>query len=193
MVASWAGIVFKLIVENAWPIPCPQKSCLAYSFDHFCLLQSSWIHGGGIFIGSIKKIIITTDCNPPGSFVHEIAQAKILEWVAFLLWGSSRSKDWTHVSWVGRRILYHWATREVCFLVCPALPPKKWKWGKLSIKCNPSIENAAENNSRGHASYATQLSCPWWIVSGSGGWEGTAPWIWLRYSRGLNCLCHVFP
>ena len=28
-------------------------------------------------------------------------------------------------------------------------PPKKWKWGKLLIKCNPSIENAAKNNSRG--------------------------------------------
>ena len=29
MVASWAGIVFKLIFENALSIPCPQKSCLA--------------------------------------------------------------------------------------------------------------------------------------------------------------------
>ena len=32
--------------------------------------------------------------------------------------GSSQIRDWTHVSCIGRQILYHWATREiphVCF------------------------------------------------------------------------------
>ena len=39
------------------------------------------------------------DCSPPGSSIHEIFQAKILEWVAFSF--SSRSscpRDWTQVS-----------------------------------------------------------------------------------------------
>ena len=30
--------------------------------------------------------------------------------------GSSQVKDWTHVSCIGRQILYHWATREGLFL-----------------------------------------------------------------------------
>ena len=48
------------------------------------------------------------DCSPPGSSVHGILQARILEWVAISFSrGSSWSKDWTHVSCIGRQILYH--------------------------------------------------------------------------------------
>ena len=52
------------------------------------------------------------DCSPPGSCVHGILQARILEWVAiFFSRGSSQPKDRTHFC-VGRQILYCWATRE---------------------------------------------------------------------------------
>ena len=37
------------------------------------------------------------DCNPPGSSVNGILQARILEWVAFSR-GSSWPRDWTQVS-----------------------------------------------------------------------------------------------
>ena len=48
------------------------------------------------------------DCNLPGSTVHGISQARILECVAISFSrGSSRHKDWTWVSWLGRWILYH--------------------------------------------------------------------------------------
>ena len=54
------------------------------------------------------------DCNPPGSSVHEILQARILEWVAISSSrGTSQPRDWTcisHVSCTGRWVLYH--TRE---------------------------------------------------------------------------------
>ena len=47
------------------------------------------------------------DCNPPGSSVHGIAQARILECVAISFSrGSSRPRNWTHISCIGRRILY---------------------------------------------------------------------------------------
>ena len=56
------------------------------------------------------------DCNPPGSPVHEILQARILERVAISFSrGSSRLRDPTHVSsflCVGRQILYHYAPGE---------------------------------------------------------------------------------
>ena len=54
------------------------------------------------------------DCSPPGSSVHGIFQARILEWVAiYFSRGSSQPRDWTWVSCIGRRIHYSWAIREV--------------------------------------------------------------------------------
>ena len=43
----------------------------------------------------------------------EFFQAKILEWVSISFSrGSSRPRDWTLISCIGRQILYHWATWE---------------------------------------------------------------------------------
>ena len=57
------------------------------------------------------------DCSPPGSSVHGISQARVLEWVAISFSRcSSWHRDRTHVSCIGRRILHHQATR-------PASPP----------------------------------------------------------------------
>ena len=51
------------------------------------------------------------DCSPPGSSVHGIFQARTLEWaVISSSRGFSWSRDWTHVSCTGKRILYHWVT-----------------------------------------------------------------------------------
>ena len=56
------------------------------------------------------------DCSPPGSFVHGIFQARLLEWVSiFYSRGSSQHKDRTCVSYVsciGRWILYNCAACE---------------------------------------------------------------------------------
>ena len=51
------------------------------------------------------------DCSPPISFVHGVFQIRILEWVPISFYrGSSQPRDWTHVSCIGRQILYHCAT-----------------------------------------------------------------------------------
>ena len=48
------------------------------------------------------------DCSPPGSSVHGISQARILEWVAISFSrGSSQPRDQTCVFCIGR-----WANRE---------------------------------------------------------------------------------
>ena len=53
------------------------------------------------------------DCSPPGSSVHGISQARILEQVAISFSrGSSLIRGQTCVSCVGRQIIYHWAIRE---------------------------------------------------------------------------------
>ena len=52
------------------------------------------------------------DCSPPGSSVHEIIQARILEHIAMpSSKGSSWPRDQTHVSYVScivRQVLYWW-------------------------------------------------------------------------------------
>ena len=58
------------------------------------------------------------DYSLSGSSVHEISQARTLEWVAISFSrGSSRLRDWTHVSCIGGWILYQWATREAHLFV----------------------------------------------------------------------------
>ena len=48
------------------------------------------------------------DCSPPGSSVHGILPARIPEWVAISYSkASSQPRDRTHVSCIGRQILYH--------------------------------------------------------------------------------------
>ena len=48
------------------------------------------------------------DSSPPGSSVHGISQARILEWVAISFSrGSSLPRDQTSVSCISRQILYH--------------------------------------------------------------------------------------
>ena len=53
------------------------------------------------------------DCSPPGSSVHGILQARILEWVAIpFSRGSSQPRDRTQVSHTAGRFFTIWATRE---------------------------------------------------------------------------------
>ena len=69
-----------------------------------------------------------TDCSPPGSFVHGILQARILEWVSMpSSRGSSQPRDRTCVSWgsctAGDSLpLSHW--RSPCRLVEIAREPE---------------------------------------------------------------------
>ena len=53
------------------------------------------------------------DCRLPGSSLHEILQARVLEWVAISFSrGSSWTRDGTQVSWIPGRRFNLWATRE---------------------------------------------------------------------------------
>ena len=65
------------------------------------------------------------DCSPPGSSVHEIFQARILEWVAISFSrGSSQPRDRTQVSCTAGRFFTDWATRT-------------WvRWLSISLWCD---------------------------------------------------------
>ena len=100
-------------------------------FVSMCI--SSWVKGLKIisplpnlvfaFLLSVKKWksisrfsrvqLFAMDCSPPGSSVHGILQARILEWVAMpFSRGSSWPRDQTQVPCTAGRFFTIWITRE---------------------------------------------------------------------------------
>ena len=69
------------------------------------------------------------DCSPPGSSVHWILQARMLEWVAISSSrGSFQPRDWTQVSRIASRFFTIWATREAhIYMVASDFPPLIWE------------------------------------------------------------------
>ena len=64
-----------------------------------------------------QSCLILSDRSLPGSSVHRILQAGILEWVATLFSrGSSWPRDRTRVSCIAGRFFTIWATREAPFM-----------------------------------------------------------------------------
>ena len=58
-----------------------------------------------------------TEWRMPGSSVHRLLQARMLEWVAIpFSRGSSQPRNWTQVSYIAGRFFTTWATREAQFL-----------------------------------------------------------------------------
>ena len=58
------------------------------------------------------------DCSPPGSSVHELLQARILEWAAiFFSRGFSQPRDQTQVSCTAGRFFTGCVTRETPYLL----------------------------------------------------------------------------
>ena len=71
----------------------------------------------------VTKLCLTlhdpVDCSLPDSSLHGIPRARILEWVAISFSrGSSRPKDQTHIFCIGKKVYYHWTTRETLFECC---------------------------------------------------------------------------
>ena len=91
-------------------------SCALYGSLHSYLLPSS---ACCVVAELCSTLCDSMDCSPPGSSVHGILQTRILEWAAISSCkGSSRPRDWTCISCIGRWILYHWATREAQCILC---------------------------------------------------------------------------
>ena len=73
-----------------------------------------------MYIQSLQSSLILCDpmdCSPPGSSIHGIFQARILEWGAMPSSRSSPPRDWTHVisciCCIPGTFFYCWANREV--------------------------------------------------------------------------------
>ena len=108
-----------LIISHAAPIQI-SPTVLSVSFIAFAFLSPVFNQGLHAAFGCHSSLLMLAQslscvqlfvtpwpCSPPGSSVHGIFQARILEWAAISLsTGSSRTRDRTHVSYTSRQILY---------------------------------------------------------------------------------------
>ena len=119
--------------------PGTLESRLALSCDRYALLSATLDPSGDQVVVNTSCLALKAcvhaqlhptlcnpvDSSPPGSSVHGIFQARILEWVAISSSrGSSRPRDQTHVSCIscmGRQILYH------------CTPWEAWLSGQLQV------------------------------------------------------------
>ena len=111
-------------------LPFPSPEVLpdqGLNLQLLCLLPCRWIpkllsHCGSpnqaLSERKVKSLVMSDSlwphgCSIPGSSVHGIFQAKVLEWVAISFSrGSSQPKDQTRVSHIADRRFTVWATRE---------------------------------------------------------------------------------
>ena len=100
----------------------------------------SWNHPQDIYSGccclAASHVWLFCDpinCSLPGSSIHGILQARILEWVAIpFSRGSSWPRDRAWIYCIGRWILYHWPTREAPRYI---LSNEKFKYKTVCIVC----------------------------------------------------------
>ena len=81
------------------------------------------------------------DCSLPGSSVHRILQAWILEWIAISFSrGSSQRRNWTWVSCIAGRFSSDWAMREATwvYLYYLATPSPEFFLSELTRGLPPS-------------------------------------------------------
>ena len=84
------------------------------------------------------------DCSLPGSSVHGILQARLLEWVAnSFSRGWSLLRDQTRVSCIGRWVLHHWASR-VALRVSVLVIKRKVKVSEWNINNQDQIESDSD-------------------------------------------------
>ena len=107
------------------------------------------------------------DCSPPGSTVHGILQARILEWLAISFsWGSSQPRDQTHVSCLAGRCFNLWATNTLASW-CKELTHLKRPW------CWKRLKAGGEADDRGWDGWMTSPTQWTWVWVNSGGWWWT--------------------
>ena len=130
------------------------------------------------------------DCSLQGSSVHEIFQARILEWVAISnSEGSSWPRERTRISCIGRWILYHWATREAHISTRRPF----WEETGPAVGCLSLRQIITHTGSRCHTK--EQI---WPLYSGAGDsrgdWRGNfaaGSFTWTPVLRYHNYVCFL--
>ena len=133
----WSTRAFLGLSEPFWNadyITCPE--CLRVFKQRQIIYTGVCVYA---YVCSVTHLSLCDpiDCSPPGSSVHGILQARILEGVAI---SSSRGSSWPRdqnciscVSCIGRQTLYHWATWEAHI--------QSWPWNKSGMKESTQMQS----------------------------------------------------
>ena len=130
-----------------------------------------------LVIKSCPTLCDPMDCRPPGSSVHGVLQARMMEWVAISFSrGSFQPKDQTRVSCITGKFFTIWATRESL---------EYWS----GLPC-PSPEDLPKPGIEARSPHAGGLR---WchVVMGRPGfdpWVGKMPWRRERLPTPVNNL-----
>ena len=120
---TWSSAVaVKLVSQDIWVAVMVALLVLIFLLHSFSFLQ---LQGSDILcvcVCEVAQLCPTlckpVDCSPPGSSIHGILQARILEWVAISFSrGSSQPRDRTWVSCTAGRRSILWATRDILLLL----------------------------------------------------------------------------
>ena len=103
--SSWAFLLFRIMCIFANILSLSILSLTQHSDQIVCACVCAKL------LQSCLALCDSMDCSPPGSYVHGILQAGILDWVAMpSSRASSQPRDQTcisYVSCIGRWVLYH--------------------------------------------------------------------------------------
>ena len=112
--------------------------------------------------------------SPPGSSVHEISQARILEWIAISFPGDLPNPGIKPASpaLAGRQILYHWATMEAAAAATKSLQ-------SCPTLCDPRDSSLPGSPIAG---ILQTRSLEWVAISFSNAWKWKVKWSRLVVS-----------
>ena len=136
---SWGGSHSTSSWPQGWTSR-PNESdilCSQYSHNIYCMKWSEVAQ-------SCPTLCDPMDCSPPGSSIHGIFQARVLEWVAISFSRrSSQPRNWTRVSRIVGRRSTIWATAaaaanllQSCLTLCNPID------GSLPVSPVPGILQA---------------------------------------------------
>ena len=96
----------KLFAKSSFSNITTNKTSLLRIYFHL-LIQSLFLHCSKVKVLAQSCLILCEpmDCSPPGSSIHGILQARILEWVAIpFSWVSSQPRDQIRISCMAGRL-----------------------------------------------------------------------------------------
>ena len=115
--------------------PLPNLNSALFQFVGFWqTYRSNWLNNNNWKVKVLATQLCPILCNPmdyrlPGSDIHGILQARVLERVAIPFSSRmSQPRDWTQVSCISGRFFAIWATREA------QIVSNKWRNAILSIQ-----------------------------------------------------------
>ena len=160
----WAcfGIAFLWDWNENWPFPVLQPLLEESEVAQSCLTPCN-----------------PMNCSPPGSSIHGIFQARILEWVAPpFSRGSSWTRDQTWVSHLSGRFFTIWTTKPIPNVTCYVIPLTWHPWNYKTV----DLENGlvAFMNSGGLG-----------VKGGGCAYEGATPGILCKCSASWPSLANV--